>query len=593
MSAFLLPSIFLSYLATPAVHFQDDPIAAAQQRAIQYLLKNQHNDGSWTLPGNERFCHAGAAFLGLALLRAGLPSQHSAIWKVDRLLQTYPPRSTYDAAVRVQFLDALRPTDFRLRMQRCVEHLDPPKRDYYGYGYTPTLPYGDLSNHQFALLAWDILDEHGLGPGQDDWKDWAELLLSQQTADGGWGYLLAEHSSPTMRLAGLACLAACRRGLVRAGEKGKLLREIDSALELGFDSAGAAWFLDAERKKAPLRRWVHYAGATLERAASLANRKQLGEHDWFSEVSQFLLKTQRANGSWSSAQGEPTLNTGLALATLARSTASTGSASASEPSWQLRWRTNPEAPIQLVASGSSPCTAFVSSIHAGEIGEGAQIVEVRWSCNGVELGRGSGKRGTIQFELPGNGIHRLSAQLHLRFSSLNGQPDDEEIFDAHLELEVQGLVDEAMLDAAAWLERLAVSLDSAESELSVSSHRGGEAGRLWGHDGCEATSWRWKSEDTEPRWSIELEDSVRCIGIRLVPDTASARNGDTSPDPIEIRLRVNGRRMRVLAVNSAPGGYHSFSRPSRVRALQIDFVDPEAAKAAGWEGLREIQLIAH
>jgi Prenyltransferase and squalene oxidase repeat len=590
---FLLPSIFLSYLVTSAPLVQSDPIAAAQERAIHYLLENQHSDGSWTLPGNERFCHAGAAFLGFALLRAGLPSHHAAIWKVDRLLQHVPPRSTYDAAVRVQFLDALRPSDFRARMQRCVEHLAPPKRDYYGYGYTPTLPYGDLSNHQFALLAWDILDEHGFGPRKEVWKDWAELLLRQQTEDGGWGYLLSESSSPTMRLAGLACLAACRRGLIRAEEGNKLLRKIDTALDHGFASAGAAWFLEAERKKAPLRRWIHYAGATLERAASLASRTQVGEHDWFEEVSQFLLETQRANGSWSSAQGEPTLNTGLALATLSRSTASTGSTSATGPSWQLRWRSDPEAPIQLVASGSSPCTAFVSSIHPGKIGAGAQVVEVRWQCNGTDLGSGTGDRGTIQFELPGNGKHSLTAQIHLRFPGSNGQADDEEVFDAILKIEAQGLIDARVLAAAAWLEHLAVSLDSAEAELSVSSHRGGKAGKGWGHDGCEATSWRWKPEDQEPSWSIELEDSVRCLGIRLVPHLESVAQDRESSQTIELRLRVNGKRMRVDAVNFAAGVYHSFSRPTRVRALHVGFVDPEAAKAAGWVGFREIQLIAH
>lgn len=431
---FLLPSFFLSSFAATALFAQDDPIAIAQERAIHYLLENQHSDGSWTLPGNERFCHAGAAYLGFALIRAGLPTHHAAIWKVDRLLLHCPPRSTYDAAVRVQFLDALRPVDFRARMQRCIQHLAPPRRDYYGYGYTPTLPYGDLSNHQFALLAWDILDEHGLGPEKGTWKEWAELLLDQQTIDGGWGYLLKESSSPTMRLAGLACLAACRRGLVRANEGHKMLRKVDTALEHGFASAGSAWFLEAERKKAPLRRWIHYAGATLERAASLAERKQVGKHDWFAEVSQFLLTTQRANGSWSSAQGEPVLNTGLALATLARSTASTGSTSTSSPSWQLRWRSSPQAPIQLVASGANPCTAFVSSVDPDKIGEGAQIKAVYWLCNEVDLGQGVGARGTIQFELPGNGNHQLSAEVHLLFPGAHGQPADEQVFDASLEL---------------------------------------------------------------------------------------------------------------------------------------------------------------
>lgn len=589
----LLSSIALSYLAAPAALAQVDPISAAQNRAIHYLLENQHHDGSWTLPGNERFCHAGAAFLGFALLRAGLPPNHAAIWKVDRLLAHTPPRSTYGAAVRVQFLGALQPPDYRTRMQRCLEHLDPPRRDYYGYGYTPTLPYGDLSNHQFALIAWDILDEHGLGPGKAIWQEWAELLLRQQTPDGGWGYLLEESSSPTMRLAGLACLAACRRGLVRANVGSKLMQEVDEAIEFGFAAAGKAWFLDADRNRAPLRRWIHYAGATLERAASLADRNQVGNHDWFAEVSQFLLQSQRSNGSWSSGQGEPILNTGLALATLARSTASTGNPTNPDSSWQLRWRSHPDSPIQLVASGADPCTAFVSKLDSSAVGEGAQIAAVHWRFGELELGAGTGARGTIQFELPGNGDHQLHAQVHLRFPAPPDGTSDSEVYDAHVEIKARGLVDEPVQASVAWVERSEVGLATAKSELVVSSHRGGIPGQFWGHDGCEATSWRWKPADPEPQWSIELDESVRCSGIRLVPHLENAAQGDESLQSVELRLRVNGKRVRVQAGNSGAGVYHSLSRPTRVRSLQVGFVDAEAAKTAGWVGFREIQLITH
>lgn len=582
--------MFAHLVALILLAAQSDSATSAQDRAIHYLIENQHSDGSWTLPSNERFSHAGAAFLGFAMLRAGLPPEHSALHRVDQLLRKYPPRSTYGASVRVQFLDALRPVDLQQRLQRCADALKLPKADYYGYGYTPTLPYGDLSNHQFALLAWEILDQHGLGPGKRVWSDFAELLMRQQAPDGGWGYFLASESTPTMHLAGLACLAACERALVRNGAPSSLLRATAEALERGFESASESWYLDAERSSAPLRRWIHYAGATLERAASLSGRSKIGELDWHQEITDFLHATQRANGSWSSGKGEPVLNTGLALATLARATASTGSNQGSTASWQYRWSGQTNRAIRIVASGTQPCTAFISSIGS-DLGDGARLAAVEWSLHGEPLGQGVGPRGTIQFEVPGNGRFKLHATARIQFDHAESELADEQEYEAEIELRVTGLVDDRCKRELDWLRRSADLLQQAELDLETSSQRGGDSGAGWAHDGSLGTSWRWGTKDAEPSWKAELNQAVRCMGVRIVPHLASKADHESESTSVELRLRVNGKRIRLIPGNSPEGVYHAFTRPTRVHRLSVSIVHPAQKMSSDWIGIREIQLI--
>lgn len=571
----------LTLLLSAAHSMQDDPVRAAQQRAIEFLLEEQLPDGSWVLPGNERFSHAGAAFLGFALLRSGLPREHLAIWRVDQLLRRTPPRSTYGASVRVHFLDALQPPDFIPRLERAATCLGLPRTDYYGYGYANTLPHGDLSNHQFALLALEILTRYDRGPSQQEWLELSDFLLKLQLPNGSWGYFPGSSSTPTMQLAGLACLAACQRALMHHQAKPRDLQEIQQALDRGFAAAGRHWYLDMSRARAPLKRWVHYAGATLERAASLTDRATVGAHDWYEEVCQMLIQSQHRRGSWSSGSGEPVLNTGLALATLARASAATG-ASTTTP-WQPRWATT-HGPVRIIASGTTPCTAFIRL--ALDQGSEYQLESCEWTLNGQPLGSGSGHRGTIRFPLSRNGTHNLAAVVVLRIPGT----DDTWSESSKIAIEIQGLVDDYARHSSGFNQDT-IDLDPSSAEATEASPSiGGPAATAWLFDASFATSWRWSGS---PPFELELEfdERPRSRAIRIVPHLA-----DKNSSPLESQLpelRVNGTRLRVTPVIDAAGVYYPFSRPRRVRTLQLEWDLPDSeAIHPPWKGVREIQLIS-
>lgn len=419
-----------------------------------------------------------------------------------------------------------------------------------------------------------------MGPDRREWIQLTELLLKLQRPDGGWGYFLHTDSTPTMHLAGLACLAACQQALLRQNAKRSLLQSVSKALERGFESAGASWYLDSDRTRAPLKRWIHYAGATLERACSLSGRTTVGEHDWYQEVSSLLVGSQHARGSWSSGSGEPVLNTGLALATLARASSATGAAS--NPTWRPLWSSE-AGTVKLVASGQDPCTAFVASLPVEW--SNWELTAASWSLDGAALGQGAGPRGTIRFPLPRNGDFSLHAHLVIR-DPVRG---DSHELEQELTLRVSGMVDGAACSEPGWDTPLHAQGETPYEARSISESVGGPAGARWACDGSWATSWRWKG-DTPPELKVAWEEAMRSRGIRLIPHLATDSARPTVPPPLE--LRVNGTRRRIEPTIDSTGVYYPLPRATKVRSLHLQWEAHPRNPPDCWLGIREIQLIS-
>jgi hypothetical protein len=67
--------------------------------------------------------------------------------------------------------------------------------------------------------------------------------------------------------------------------------------------------------------WVYYYLYGLERAAVLAGVRNLGQHDWYREGADWLVTTQRGDGSWNSGHGSGVLpSTCFALLFLTKAT---------------------------------------------------------------------------------------------------------------------------------------------------------------------------------------------------------------------------------------------------------------------------------
>lgn len=559
-------------LLAAAVLPQD--IGAAKQDAVDFLVSEQLPDGTWILPSLERYTHAGAAFLGFALIQAGLPQDHLAIQRIQNLLRPNPPRSTYDASVRVLFYDAAGPDSSETELATLAEFLIPDRREYFGYRMLGSTETGDLSNHQFALLALEVLDRHGLGPTEEGWVRLAEFLIDQQAQHGGWDYFAGHYSRhPSMTLAGAACVAACRSALLRHGASTRIIETLDESLARADTAIQSSWYLDASRKQAPLNRWIHYANATIERLGALTGRRILGGHDWYQEIAEFLSLSQRPTGAWSSSKGEPVLNTGLALATLSRATANTGGTTA--PSWAPRWEAA-SGPLKVIAQGTSPCTAFVT-LPADQ----GVVMQCEWNLNGSPLGSGAGRRGAIRFPLTSNGTHTLRVKA--------STADD--ILEAELEIHVDGIFDEA---EAAALKRRGTAIPLYErtwDRCEASSAVG--AGASWAIDGSLGTSWRYRAQDQAPTWRCQFEDRVKHRGL-LIEWHLPIELGLREVDPHSwLEVRLDRKKVRDLEWDTATQGLLcDASRTASTTDIEIR-IHPEALPShLRPTGIAEVRFIA-
>jgi hypothetical protein len=135
----------------------------------------------------------------------------------------------------------------------------------------------------------------------------------------GFRYRPEDPVTGSMTTAGLAGLAICQDELWSSRRftpeaRARSRRAIRDAL---------AWLQDnfdvTKNPGQPANAWHHYYLYGLERAGILSRSRFVGKFDWYLEGAQFLLASQRGNGSWAGDQAG-TIDTSFAILFLRRST---------------------------------------------------------------------------------------------------------------------------------------------------------------------------------------------------------------------------------------------------------------------------------
>ncbi|MFO8012529.1 MAG: prenyltransferase/squalene oxidase repeat-containing protein, partial [Phycisphaerae bacterium] len=169
----------------------------------------------------------------------------------------------------------------------------------------------DLSNTQMAILALREAALAGCEIPEIVWRRAQGLYFRLQQKDGSWNY--GEHSGNrgkdkpgygSMTAAGLASIfitmdnlnlasgCPCRGGRSkRAGEE--FDRRVDAALlwlEKHFDPR--------KNPKDPAGHYHFYWLYSVERVGIAAGYKYFGDHNWFQEGAEYLVKSQKGNGAW-------------------------------------------------------------------------------------------------------------------------------------------------------------------------------------------------------------------------------------------------------------------------------------------------------
>jgi Domain of unknown function (DUF4159) len=334
-----------------ALHAQPEPLVnqvkTSITKGVAYLVKKQAKDGSWDAAiktdENKDLYQGGTTALALlALLQCGAiddaqlerDRQQAIARGLDNLRRIESARVYVRALQTMALVEAKDLKKDRAQIERNVRWLLEArvylKREFIGWEYDnkPGNHASDASNSQYAMLALWYARQAGVAIPRDVWEDIRSYYTRTQSQDGFWIYSPyygpndEKGASVTMTVAGLCGLQIASMELNGGREQWQPNGKFNNCGVYG-DNAPIAnaqrWLNKNFRIDLPDRAYYHLYG--LERAGRLTGLRFFGEHDWYREGSEYLVKKQETNGSWKTHGGWdrwPHVNTAFALLFLSK-----------------------------------------------------------------------------------------------------------------------------------------------------------------------------------------------------------------------------------------------------------------------------------
>ena len=332
-------------------------INAAIDRGVEYLLQQQHLDGSFSdhLDGYRNGSTALAAY---ALYKSAVPASHPAIQRAVVFLRAREPQKTYSLGCQLLLLAALEDPEHLEWAEELTELMIDWERGGYGY------PNGakDLSCTQYGALGLWAASKLGIEVPLSTWGSIADQVVNWQPevegtyADAGFSYR-GGNVTGSMTAAGVAVLQLAQDavGGTRAwrAQHAQALRRGVRWLGTHFSAVSNPGNGDA---------WLYYYLYGLERAGALTDEVYFGSNHWYAEGARYLLQAQKGDGHWDHRGSRKNVSTAFALLFLTRATAGTPLSGLGDArSQSIYGEDDPEAPFNLRASGDSPLTVWVST----------------------------------------------------------------------------------------------------------------------------------------------------------------------------------------------------------------------------------------
>jgi uncharacterized protein DUF4159 len=313
----------------------NNPIDAAQvmsaiERGVAFLKQDQQVRGRWgEVPGYDGGV---TALCTLALINSGVPVDDPAVQESLAHLRGLEPDKTYTIALQTMVLCAAEPKRDMLLIRRNVKWLEEhqitegPRKGAWSYPG----PGGDNSNAQFAVLALYDAQRVGVDVSRETWIMAAEYWRSTQNDDGSWGYVPGDAGTGSMTCAGIGGLAVSSAALESGdatveGDRVLCCRphDVDDKLDRAIQWLATHFSVTHNpRPAAGGQACLYYYLYGLERAGRLTARRFIGEHDWYREGAEFLVREQDTlshfwKGSWYF-EREPRISTAMALLFLSK-----------------------------------------------------------------------------------------------------------------------------------------------------------------------------------------------------------------------------------------------------------------------------------
>ncbi len=341
--------LLASIAASARAEVTAEQVRAAIDRGVNYLLKQQRDDGSWrdySGDANGNYSGGVSALCTLALLNAGVDLDQEKMQKALRHLRTIPPAATYVVSLQTMAFARAKAEKDRALIDRNVEWLQRSQivAGKYQGAWTYHVPGnsasdGDNSNSQFALLALHEAERAGVSTSDQTWRLAEKYWENDQNADGSWGYTKFNwKGSGSMTCAGIASLVIAA-DKVQSSDARVAGNHIECCvahrpgdtdrIERAIEWLGKNYSVTSNHPYGDY--WTLYYLYGLERAGRLTARRFIplpsrpgrsNRADWYREGADRLVRQQdRLSGFWRGRGGgddNPLVGTSFALLFLSK-----------------------------------------------------------------------------------------------------------------------------------------------------------------------------------------------------------------------------------------------------------------------------------
>ena len=310
-------TLFFNGFAVTGADLSEAQVKLSIEQGRKFLISQQAQDGSWSVPGGADARIGVTSLCVLALANSGMISQDPPLRRGLQFLRKVTQQDlqggyeTYQTSLLIMALVAGRERSDFPRIAAHAQRLEAgqlTKRFPGGWGYhlneNQAIGGGpDPSNTQFAILGLRESVEIGYAVDRETWLKAQEYWNGWKSIDGGWGYTKGVNSRGSMTVAAIASLAIVQQMLqddegVAADGTPPCCNDvpIDRNLQGGINWL-ARNFSVHENPAAGT--WVLYYVYGIERAGRLSGQRFFGDHDWYREGTHYLIQTQsQIDGSW-------------------------------------------------------------------------------------------------------------------------------------------------------------------------------------------------------------------------------------------------------------------------------------------------------
>ncbi|MDR0870102.1 MAG: DUF4159 domain-containing protein [Planctomycetaceae bacterium] len=307
----------------PQLTAQDlDPeeIRRAIEQGIQFIKNRQRPDGHWDEQSSIERCGSTGLSI-IALLSCGVPKNDPAVQRGLQYMRQFPGTEAgrnYGLSLQTMAFCLADPERCRMLIRENVKLLEKNQIKVQnsvnngGWDYSPGTDRSDLSNSQFSILALYEAERAGVEVSDETWRRALRYWADTQNSNGSWGYTPKPHDRGTSDERGSMTCAGIASLLITADELDSAAAEVNGnrilcfrpspaktaeKIKLGFDWMARRFSVSENPGTGGI--YLYYYLYALERVGRLTNQRFIGQHDWYREGADKLLKLRdKIDGSW-------------------------------------------------------------------------------------------------------------------------------------------------------------------------------------------------------------------------------------------------------------------------------------------------------